>query len=124
MTDDDSTTTEKVESLVERLYQHYKYAGAPSEGSYDFNGGFSYHAEAHAFGVGFGVGITAGATGNYKFAGAIVALAFGIDRGVSLTDTKIGEDIKQEPHYALMGVGVGILLGNPQRAFDGVSAAF
>ena len=110
------------ESVVERLYQHYRYAGAASEGSYDFDGGFSYHAESHAFGVGFGVGVTAAATNEYKPAGIIVSIIFGLDRGSALSDGKIAQDIRQEPHYALFGLALGIMLGNAGAAIDVITS--
>ncbi|QLG47907.1 hypothetical protein [Natrinema halophilum] len=98
-------------TVVSRALRVFREAGAPSEESTDRNGAFSYHAETHAAGVGIGVGAAAGATGDYRIVGAIVALAFGLNRGPSLSSARIGEDIKQEPHYALGGLALGLLIG-------------
>lgn len=112
------------ETVLGKLYRHYKYAGAPKESTYDFNGGFSYHAESHAFGVGAGVGWAAAATGQTRFIGAIVGAAFGLNRGAQLSSPRIMEDIKQEPHYALFGLVVGALLALPLSTSNFLPSVF
>lgn len=112
---DDTSPAFEPETVIGPVIQRLREAGAPSEQTYERDGGFSYHAESHAFGVGFGVGLWAGATGDYQYAGAIIAAAFGLNRGPQLSSPRILEDIKQEPHYAIFGVAVGFLLGNPSR---------
>lgn len=96
---------------LSRLLRLVRQAGAPSEDSTERNGAFSYHAETHAAGIGIGVGAAASATGNYRFVGALVAITFGLNRGPSLSSRKIATDCRQEPHYLLGGIGLGLLLG-------------
>lgn len=112
MTEPSDTNKQEAPSIVSKVLAHAKYAGAVSEDEYDYNGGFSYHAESHAFAVGFGVGMGAssGLLGDQgkAFVGSVMAAAFGLNRGPQLSSAKITEDIKQEPHYALMGLGIGL----------------
>lgn len=108
MTQDYPTVISKYADKVARLAQQ---AGAKSEDSYERDGAFSYHAESHAFGVGLGVGVAASATGDYRYVAAVVALAFGLNRGPQLSSRKIAEDIKQEPHYLLFGLAIGLMVG-------------
>ncbi|WP_254768220.1 hypothetical protein [Salinilacihabitans rarus] len=107
MTDDSDPPT-----ILSRLVRFVREAGAPSEDDTDRDGFLSYHAESHAAGVGLGVGIAASATGDLQYAGAILAMAFGLNRGPTLSNAKITEDVRQEPHYALGGLGLGLLLGS------------
>lgn len=98
-------------TVLSRIVRFVRQAGAPSEDSYDRDGFLSWHAESHAAGVGIGIGIMAGATDDYRFAGAIVALLFGLDRGPRLRDPKVVEDLVQEPHYAIGGLALGLVVG-------------
>ncbi|WP_254766520.1 hypothetical protein [Salinilacihabitans rarus] len=98
-------------TVLSRLVRLVREAGAPSEDTYDRDGFLSYHAESHAAGIGIGVGAAASATGDLRYVGAIVALAFGANRGPTLSSAKIAEDVRQEPHYALGGLALGFLLG-------------
>lgn len=112
MADEWPTVLSKWIALVRRRIAE---AGAPSEQSYPRNGGFSHHAETHSFAVGFGVGMAAssGFLGDEAkaFVGSVVATAFGLNRGPQLTSPRITEDIVEEPHYAIAGLGVGLLFG-------------
>jgi len=106
MSDDTSA-----ETVLGRLLAFARQAGAKQESDTSRDGAFSHHAETHAFGVGFGVGAAATATGDARYVGAVVAIAFGANRGATLSDSKITEDVREEPHYALAGVGLGLLAG-------------
>lgn len=98
-------------TVLSRVVRLFRQAGAKDESSYDRDGAFSYHAETHAAGVGLGVGAAAGATGDYSYVGTIVGIAFVANRGETLSDPKITEDVRQEPHYALGGLALGLLIG-------------
>jgi len=99
------------QTVLGKLVRLFKQAGAPSEDTYDRDGAFSYHAESHAAGVGFGVGVAAMTIGELRYVSALLAIAFGANRGPQLSSAKIVEDIRQEPHYALGGLALGLLLG-------------
>lgn len=99
-------------TVMSRLLRFAREAGAKREADTDRDGAFSYHAETHAVGVGLGVGVAAGATDEYRLVGGVVALAFGANRGPTLSSPKIAEDVRQEPHYALVGLVVGLVIGN------------
>jgi len=98
-------------TVLSKLVRLAKQAGAPSEGTYDRNGGFSWHAETHAAGFAFGVGLAAVTTNELRYVSALLSLVFGANRGPDVSSARIADDIKQEPHYAAGGLAVGLLLG-------------
>ncbi|ELZ12487.1 hypothetical protein C478_10436 [Natrinema thermotolerans DSM 11552] len=96
---------------LSRLLRLFRQAGAPSEDSTDRDGAFSYHAESHAAGLGIGLGAIATATGNYRYVGGLLAAAFGLNRGPTLSSSNITGDVRQEPHYFIGGLALGLVLG-------------
>ena len=97
------------------IRQRIAEAGAPSERTYKRDGAFSYHAETHSAGLGFGLGMAAssGVVGEdiQLYIGALLASAFGLNRGPQLKSKKIVVDVEEEPHYFIGGLGLGLLLG-------------
>lgn len=106
MSDDEDFPT-----VLSKLLRVLKQAGAPSEESTDRDGFLSHHAETHAVGVGIGVGAAAMTIGEMRYVAALLAIAFGANRGPKISSPRIVQDIKQEPHYALGGLAVGLFLG-------------
>lgn len=98
-------------TVISRLIAFARHAGAQSESDYDRNGAFSYHAETHAFAIGAGFGVAAPITGKVQLVGAVIALVTAANRGPKLTSPKIGDDVRQEPHYLLGGLVAGLLVG-------------
>lgn len=100
---------------VTLIRQRIAEAGAPSEKTYKRDGAFSHHAETHAAGLGFGLGLAAssGVLGDdaEAYIGALVAAAFGLNRGPQLTSKKIALDVEEEPHYFIAALGLGLLFG-------------
>lgn len=88
-----------------------RQAGAATESDTDRSGFLSYHAETHALGVGLAAGFYYGATGDKRLMAAIVGIALAAERGATALDPKIVDDIRSEPHYALVGVIPGYVLG-------------
>lgn len=88
-----------------------KEAGASKEANTERNGFLSYHAETHALVVGFAVGVL----GGYRDSMALVALILpAITSGLRAKDkefSKILTDLKQEPHYGLFGIAIGLIVG-------------
>jgi len=110
MSNDDPPT------VISRIIRFLRSAGAKQESGYDRDGAFSYHAETHAFAVGAGFGAAAAATGNWQLVGGVIGLVTAANRGPELTSPKIAEDVRQEPHYALGGLVVGLIVGLPAGA--------
>lgn len=98
-------------TVLGRLIRAVRQAGAPTEESTERNGAFSYHAESHAAGIGIGVGVAAMTTNEFRYMAVLLAIALGMNRGPTLPSTKITEDLRQEPHYLVGGLGLGLLLG-------------
>ena len=76
------------------------------------------HQETHAVAAGFGLGVTLGAAGEFKMLGAIVlAVVYGVRSGPKgslpgkLFEPKLWEDIKNERHYFIAAVGLGLVIG-------------
>lgn len=109
-------------TLLSKGLKLVRQAGASEESDTDRPGAFSYHAETHAAGLAFGVGYMAAATDDYRYAGALVALAFGVNRGPAPASAKVVEDIKQEPHYAIGGLVTGLIVGNLHWALIALSS--
>lgn len=98
-------------TVLSKLVRLAKQAGAASEDDYERDGAFSFHAETHAAGIGFGVGAAATATNDYRYVAALLAIAFGANRGPELSSTQVLNDCRQEPHYLLFGLAIGLALG-------------
>jgi len=99
------------ETLLERILTFARQAGAPSEEATERDGGFSYHAESHAFGVGLGVGFAAVTTGNYRIIALITSGLFGLNRIPEMSSPRITGDLRKEPHYCLFGIVIGAVVG-------------
>ncbi len=98
-------------TVLEKLIRVIRDAGAPSEADSERDGFLSYHAESHAAGLGIGIGMVAMTTDEMRYVSALLALAFGANRGPKLSSPRIAEDVKAEPHYAVGGLALGLLLG-------------
>lgn len=96
-------------SILSRLV---KQAGASAESDTERDGALSYSGESHAAGIGFGVGLLAGASGNYRIAGLLLASLIGVRGGDSLSSTDALADAKKELPYSAGGIAGGILLGS------------
>lgn len=112
MSQDWPTVVQKWTTLIRNRLAE---AGAPHEKTHERDGAFSYHAETHAAGLGFGLGMAASSGvlgGEAKlYIGALLAAAFGLNRGPQLKSKKIVVDVEEEPHYFIGGLGLGLLLG-------------
>lgn len=108
---DDTDQTDSSSSLA-RLLQFVRSAGAGEESETDRNGFLSYHAESHAVGVGAGLGFSYGATGDKQYAGLLLSAAVAGLRGHrDGAKSRVLNDVRQEPHYALGGFVLGALAG-------------
>jgi len=98
--------------MIRKLITFIKQAGAASEQSTDRQGFLSYHAESHAVAVGLGAGFLLTLSGNGQLLGAVIgAISAGLRGESSRQPTKILTDVYQEPHYAIGGLVVGVILG-------------
>lgn len=98
-------------TVLSKLVRLLRQAGAPSEESTDRDGGFSHHAETHAAGIGIGIGMVAMTTGEMQYLSALLAIAMGADRELSPSSDRITDDLRQEPHYLIGGLALGLALG-------------
>lgn len=96
-----------LDSLIDRLRE----AGAKREADTERDGAFSYHAETHSAGIGAGLGMAAALTGQWRLVGLVVSIGVYAARGKSALDPKIAADVRQEPHYALGGLVLGVCIG-------------
>ncbi|MFD1515649.1 hypothetical protein ACFSBT_20410 [Halomarina rubra] len=101
--------------MLSKLIQFIREAGSASEASHDRDGFLSNHAETHAIGMGLSLGFAAGALNQLSLVGVVVSLAVYGRAGETNLDAKIVEDVRQEPHYALGALVVGVLLGVATR---------
>jgi len=97
--------------MLKRIIQFIKAAGAKSENKSDRDGFLSYHAESHAVAVGLGAGFLFIATGEKALLGIVLPVITSALRGKNKEYSKILTDVYQEPHYAIIAVVVGYLLG-------------
>ncbi|MFW5978296.1 MAG: hypothetical protein ACOCP2_03580 [Halohasta sp.] len=101
-----------VDALIEKTVRFVRQAGAASESDTERNGFLSYHAETHALVLGFAAGLVTG-VGDTQIFGVILGTASAGLRGESSRQpTKVLKDVYQEPHYALFGASVGLLLAH------------
>lgn len=98
-------------SILDRVVRFIKIAGSAREASFDHNGFLSYHAESHALGAGIAVGFLAAAAGLLGLLGVMLKLAIYGNRGESLFEPKLLEDILSERHYFLGGIVAGVIPG-------------
>lgn len=113
-----TTFTSTRQAVVAFLKSFVSTAGAAREADTARNGFLSYHAESHAAGVGIGAGFAAAKTGDVRFIGVVMSIAFGVKRQgggknavAHALDPKVVADIRQEPHYAIGGVVLGAVIG-------------
>lgn len=102
--------------MLDVLLGWIRDAGAPTEKSTERSGFLSYHAESHALAMGIAGGFIATAAGETKLLSLVYAAAVygrATERGGSRK--KVFADIKQEMHYAVMGIVIGILAGLVSR---------
>lgn len=103
------------------LMQWIRDAGAVKESDSERDGFLSYHAESHAVAVGMGIGWLALVTGDMQLLGIVIpAITAGL-RAKNKEFGKILKDVYQEPHYSVMGVVVGGVIGAGVRIALGQS---
>lgn len=107
-------------SRLNQLVQFIREAGSPRESSHERNSAFSYKSETHAAGMGFAAGFIAGATGETRLIGVVVGIAVYANRGDSVLQARVVNDLRAEPHYALGAIPLGYVVGT---AVSGVGVA-
>jgi hypothetical protein len=100
--------------MLRELIAFGKAAGAKSETDSERDGFLSYHAESHSAALGVSGGWFAVVQGDMAllsvvYSAAVYGKASGM--GDNPKRRRLLRDVAQEPHYALVGVVVGALLG-------------
>jgi len=101
-------------TLLERLIRFGKAAGAARESDTDRDGFLSYHAESHSAALGLSGGWFAVVQGDMALLSVVYSAAvYGKVTGMGDNPKRrrLLRDVAEEPHYALVGVVVGALLG-------------
>lgn len=107
-------------SPLEYIIAIIKSAGQPTEADSERDGFLSYKSESHAAGMGIAAGFYYGAEGNTRLLSLVYTGAvYGTAKEKNGQRGRIWRDIVKEPHYALGGVIVGVLLGILTRVAQG-----
>jgi len=110
-------------TLLERFIKFTKAAGAAKESDTDRDGFLSYHAESHSVALGLSGGWFAVVQGDMALLSVVYSAAvYGKVSGMGENPKRrrLLRDVAQEPHYALVGVVVGGLLGLLTGEFAGI----
>lgn len=103
--------------MLDRVFEFIRSAGASSEADTTRGGFLSYAAETHALTMGLGAGVLAGATGNERLLGLVLAAVGAAWKGKRDGKRAIVADVVREPQYAVGGLVVGLLMGLAVRNF-------
>ena len=106
--------------MLQRLIRFVRSAGAASEAGTIRDGFLSWHAESHALLAPMGASFALMAVGRMRLLGLLVTAVLYGNRGENPFQPKLVEDIRQERHYAAMGLMIGIGLGMMVRAWAGL----